>query len=114
MIEDANRPQMWGGRRLVPNVPVSNSPRNHVTGGVWASDLKGVVIDGFTYDGSASPGPCGVNCSNDNEVYSFHVTGANVLIADGSVRFLKDRTPIRIVAALVTYQGAEIVSADSN
>jgi len=53
-----------------------------------------------------------VNCSNDNEIFSFHPGGSNVLIADGSVRFLKDRTPIRIIASLVTRQGGEIVSAD--
>jgi len=113
MIEVANRPQFWRGRRLVPGSPLSNSPRNHVTGGAWASDLKSIVIDGFTYDGSATPGPCGVNCSNDNEIYSLHTAGANVLMGDGSVRFLKDRTPIGIVAALVTRQCGEVLSADS-
>ncbi|WP_422923377.1 DUF1559 domain-containing protein [Singulisphaera sp. PoT] len=113
VIEVSNRPQFWRGRGMVPGTPVSNSPRNHVTGGVWASDLKGVVIDGATYDGSVSPGPCGVNCSNDNEIYSFHSTGSNVLMADGSARFLKDRTPIGIVAAMVTRQGGEVVSSDA-
>lgn len=114
MIEDANRPQFWRGRRPVPGDPPMNSPRNHVTGGVWASDLKGVVIDGFSADGSASPGPCGVNCSNDNEIYSFHPMGANVLMGDGSVRFLKAQASIRIIAALVTRQGGEIIPADGD
>ena len=112
MIEDSSRPQLWHSRRQINANPLSNSPRNHVTGGVWASDLKAPVIDGATYDGSLIPGPCGVNCSNDNEIFSFHPGGSNVLIADGSVRFLKDRTAIGVVAALVTRQGGEIVSAD--
>jgi prepilin-type N-terminal cleavage/methylation domain-containing protein/prepilin-type processing-associated H-X9-DG protein len=113
VVEVANRPQFWRGQRLVSGSPLSNSPRNHVTGGVWASDLKGVVIDGFTADGSATPGPCGVNCANDNEIYSFHPAGSNVLMADGSTRLLKAGTPIGVVAALVTYKGGEVVSSDS-
>ncbi len=113
LIEDSSRPWLWQGRRFVPPTPPTASPKNSVTGGVWASNLKAVVIDGATYDGSLIPGPCGVNCSNNNEIFSFHPGGANVAMADGSVRFLKDRVPIRIIAALVTRQGAEITSADS-
>ena len=112
VLEDSSRPQLWHARRQVPGSPLTTSPRNYVTGGVWASDLKGVIIDGATYDGSLIPGPCGVNCSNDNEVFSFHPGGTNILIADGSVRFLKAQTPIRIIAGLVTRQGGEILSAD--
>jgi len=112
VVENADRPRFWRGRQAMPSSPLSNAPRNHVTGGVWASDLKGVIIDGFSNDGSSSPGPCGVNCSNDNEVYSFHPTGANVLLADGSVRFLKQQASIRVVGALVTRQGGELISSD--
>ena len=112
VLENSCRPQLWHARHLINPTPLSTSPRNYVTGGVWASDLKGVVIDGATYDGSLIPGPCGVNCSNDNEIFSFHPGGANILVADGSVRFLKDRIPIGIIAALTTRQGAEVISAD--
>ncbi len=118
MVEDSSRPQMWRVRKLVPPAPVTTSPRNYVTGGVWASNLKGIVIDGASQDGSIIPTPsgplqpCGVNCTGDNEIFSFHPGGANVLMADGSVRFLKDRIPIHIIAALVTRQGGEITSAD--
>ena len=111
-IEDSSRPWLWQGRRFVNPTPPTASPKNSVTGGVWASNLKAVVIDGSTYDGSLIPGPCGVNCSNNNEIFSFHPGGANVAMADGSVRFLRGQTPIRIVAALVTRQGSEITSAD--
>ena len=86
VVEDSNRPQMYHGRGLVPGDPVTSPVRVYVTGATWASDLKGLVVDGATYDGSVIPGPCGVNCSNDNEIYSFHLGGANVLMADGSVR----------------------------
>ncbi len=113
VIEDSSRPWLWQGRRFVPPNPPTTSPKNSVTGGVWASNLKAVVIDGATYDGSLIPGPCGVNCTNNNEIFSAHPGGANVTMADGSVRFLKAQIPIRLIAALVTRQGAEITSADS-
>jgi prepilin-type N-terminal cleavage/methylation domain-containing protein/prepilin-type processing-associated H-X9-DG protein len=44
---------------------------------------------------------------------SFHPGGANVTMADGSVRFLKDSTNINTVWALGSRNGGEIVSADS-
>lgn len=113
VVEDASRPWYWEARHFVPPTPPTASPKNSVTGGVWASNLKGVVIDGATYDGSLIPGPCAVNCTNNNEIFSFHPGGANVGMADGSVRFLKSQVPIRIAAALTTRQGGEITSADS-
>ena len=119
VVEDSSRPQMWRVRKLVPPMPVSTSPRNTVTGGVWASNLKGILIDGASADGSivtSSKGPlqtCAVNCTSDSEIFSFHPGGANVGMADGSVRFLKDRIPITIIATLITRQGGEIISSDS-
>jgi prepilin-type processing-associated H-X9-DG protein len=53
-----------------------------------------------------------MNCSNDNEVYSFHPGGANALVADGSVRFLRESINIRTLAALATRAGGETVSLD--
>jgi prepilin-type N-terminal cleavage/methylation domain-containing protein/prepilin-type processing-associated H-X9-DG protein len=44
---------------------------------------------------------------------SFHPGGANVTMADGSVRFLKDSTNINTVWALGSRGGGEIVSSDS-
>jgi prepilin-type N-terminal cleavage/methylation domain-containing protein/prepilin-type processing-associated H-X9-DG protein len=44
---------------------------------------------------------------------SYHPGGANVTMADGSVRFLKDSTNINTVWALGSRGGGEIVSSDS-
>jgi prepilin-type processing-associated H-X9-DG protein len=44
-------------------------------------------------------------------VYSLHPGGANILFADGSVRFLKAGLDVRIFARLVTHAGGEVVSA---
>ena len=77
---------------------------------MWASHNKGFLIDGSQPNGYTvtPPGPCPVNCSNDNEVYSFHTGGANALMADGSVRFLRETLSLRSLTALVTRQGGEI------
>ena len=63
-----------------------------------------------TRDGSAQPGPCAVNCSNNQEIYGFHPGGVNVLFSDGSVRFVKQTIDIRIMARLMTRAGGEVVS----
>lgn len=44
---------------------------------------------------------------------SFHPGGANIALTDGSVRFLKSSTDMRIVWALGSREGAEVLSADS-
>jgi prepilin-type processing-associated H-X9-DG protein len=44
-------------------------------------------------------------------VYSFHPGGANAVFADGSVHFLKADINIRVLTALVTRAGGEVVSA---
>ena len=54
-----------------------------------------------------------VNCTSNNEIYSFHPGGANALFADGSVHFVKDVASTRpIFVALITRAGGEIISAD--
>ena len=57
------------------------------------------------------------NATNQPGVYglsSRHPGGANVLICDGSVRFLKDSTSIQTIWALGSRAGGEIISADSS
>jgi prepilin-type N-terminal cleavage/methylation domain-containing protein/prepilin-type processing-associated H-X9-DG protein len=104
IAECAGRDDLWQqGRR------VSDSGR---LGGPWAIPANGLAIKGSSSDGASHPGPCVINCTNDREVYSFHPGGANTLFADGSVHFLKADISIRILAALVTRAGGEVVSAN--
>jgi prepilin-type N-terminal cleavage/methylation domain-containing protein/prepilin-type processing-associated H-X9-DG protein len=101
MAECAGRPQLQQGRKPVPNVLLS--------GGPWAS--RNLLLGrGATPDGTAPYGECAINCTNEHEVYSFHPGGANVVLADGSVRFLRADIGIRVFAQLVTRAGGEVVS----
>jgi hypothetical protein len=49
-----------------------------------------------------------VNDTPVDELYSDHVSGLNLGMADGSVRFLSDTTPKRIIDALATRAGEEL------
>jgi prepilin-type processing-associated H-X9-DG protein len=55
--------------------------------------------------GTAAPGNYGMS--------SFHPGGANVVMCDASVRFLKDSTSMPTVWALASRAGGEIISSDS-
>ncbi|HXG12874.1 MAG TPA: DUF1559 domain-containing protein [Gemmataceae bacterium] len=103
LAEVAGRPQLF--RRGTMGMGVGTAPN-----GPWASALTSLVISGSTPDGLNQPGECALNCTNNDEIYSFHAGGANLLFADGSVRFVGERVHIRVVAALVTPRGGELVS----
>ena len=47
------------------------------------------------------------------QMYSEHPGGANILLGDGSVRFIKSTVNQRAWAALATIRGGEVISADS-
>jgi prepilin-type processing-associated H-X9-DG protein len=54
----------------------------------------------------------GNNAGNNDEIASFHPSGANILMGDGSVRFLKDTVNVVTLRGLVTLSGGEVLSAD--
>jgi prepilin-type N-terminal cleavage/methylation domain-containing protein/prepilin-type processing-associated H-X9-DG protein len=76
--------------------------------GGWADATSGAsALYGSSADGTITPGTCGINCSNDYGLYSFHASGCNAVFADGSVRFLKASVDIRILCAAITRAGGE-------
>jgi prepilin-type processing-associated H-X9-DG protein len=104
VTEDAGRPWLWrAGKRLTDQT---------VLGGPWQGYNNGIILQGSTPDGTARPGPCAINCTNDREVYSFHPGGANAVFADGHVRFLPAGMSLPTLAALVTRAGGEVASPD--
>jgi prepilin-type N-terminal cleavage/methylation domain-containing protein/prepilin-type processing-associated H-X9-DG protein len=51
---------------------------------------------------------CAVNCNNSQGVFGFHTGGANVALADGSVRFLSTSTSVALLMAMATRDGGEV------
>jgi prepilin-type N-terminal cleavage/methylation domain-containing protein/prepilin-type processing-associated H-X9-DG protein len=49
----------------------------------------------------------------NDEIYSVHPGGANILFGDGSVRFLKEGLSVVVQRSLITPAGGEVVSADA-
>src|SRR5262249_30809745 len=105
ICEDAGRPDRYRVGKLV-------SGTGTFSGAGWADRDNEYITHGFTNDGVSNPGPCAVNCTNDNEIYGFHPSGAIIAMADGSARFLSTNVSIRIVGALITRAGGEQVPAD--
>jgi prepilin-type N-terminal cleavage/methylation domain-containing protein/prepilin-type processing-associated H-X9-DG protein len=81
-------------------------------GGAWADPFSYAHLDGSSADGIRGNGICLINCTSNNEIYSFHAGGANMLFSDGSVHFFKESMDPRIVCYMITRAGGEVVSAD--
>jgi prepilin-type N-terminal cleavage/methylation domain-containing protein/prepilin-type processing-associated H-X9-DG protein len=105
IAEDAGRPAAYQKGKRVGDL-------SNPEWGVWASRQFKIQPRGHTMDGTAFPGPCAVNCSNDRGVYSFHPGVANVGMGDGSVRTLREGLDIFVFYYLCTIQGGEVVSPD--
>jgi prepilin-type N-terminal cleavage/methylation domain-containing protein/prepilin-type processing-associated H-X9-DG protein len=122
VTESAGRPHLYRNGRLVATA----AGDNRVNGGGWcrpASDVS--LLIGSSPDGTTFPGPAGINATNgellgvyphpyygtlgSGQIYGFHSGGVNALFADGSVRFLKQTTDIRVLAAVVSRNGGEVV-----
>jgi prepilin-type N-terminal cleavage/methylation domain-containing protein/prepilin-type processing-associated H-X9-DG protein len=102
LTEDAGRPRAW--RAGLPGED------QVVLGCGWCGFNNPLTIQGSTPDGQTRPGSCALNCTNEGEVYSFHPGGANAVFADGSVHFLKVGIDLRVLAALVTRAGGEVLT----
>src|SRR5581483_5997020 len=101
LAEDVGRDPVWQMGQMVPN---------STSAGSWGNVGNQIVLIGFDPVARKQPGPCGINCNNDNEIYSFHTGGANVLCADGSVHFLNANTPIQVISDLITRAGGEVIA----
>jgi prepilin-type processing-associated H-X9-DG protein len=115
VVEDAGRPAHWlrtgrGPSNSVPGGGNANVVNGRVTGAGWADPANSIPLHGFTADGLHAPGPCPINCTNNNEAFSFHAGGMNVAFADGSVRFVRETVNIITYAAMITRAGGEISS----
>lgn len=121
-VESAGRPYVYRlGKRI------GDLPTNRTNAGGWSRPASDLSLDGSTYDGVLTPGPCPMNCTNGDdvgalafplpyygtegtgEIYSFHGTGANVAYGDGSIHYISTSIDIRDLARLVTAAGGEVI-----
>jgi prepilin-type N-terminal cleavage/methylation domain-containing protein/prepilin-type processing-associated H-X9-DG protein len=121
--ESAGRPYLYRQGKQIGDL---SSFR--VNAGGWCRPASDFSVDGSSYDGATSPGPCAINCTNGEdfanapfphpyygtegtaEAYAFHTGGANVVFGDGSVRLISADINIREFARLVTRAGGEITA----
>jgi prepilin-type N-terminal cleavage/methylation domain-containing protein/prepilin-type processing-associated H-X9-DG protein len=136
VVESAGRPYLYQNRVLVNQ----NYFADQVLGGGWCRPASDIWIIGFADKAGTIPGgPWVINAANgldtfgqypaavpagaalgtdgSGQMYAFHTSGTNVLMADGSVRFL-DADPVSgvspaVLAALITRGGGETVAAGS-
>jgi prepilin-type N-terminal cleavage/methylation domain-containing protein/prepilin-type processing-associated H-X9-DG protein len=74
-----------------------------------ADPTTGIIVKQSATTGNPS---CIINCTNNGEIYSFHLGGANLLFCDGSVHFVTPSVGLVTFAALFTKAGGETVEID--
>jgi prepilin-type N-terminal cleavage/methylation domain-containing protein len=133
LVEDAGRPAWCSNRGIVaPNgfTPVLGSYSARAIGpapqggGAWADPLNYNATNGADPGGSGiaagggfdgiplAPWTCASGCSNDSEIFSFHIGSSLVCFGDGSVRPLRNGLTMAQLAALLSRAGGEVISFD--
>ncbi len=112
--ELAGRNALWRrNQEISPTADPEAAMAQLVSGGAWADMLNGENwVEGRRFDGvdSGNGGPCAINCSNaKGNLYSFHSGGVQVLLGDGSARFLSENLAALTFASLITRGKGEIV-----
>jgi prepilin-type N-terminal cleavage/methylation domain-containing protein/prepilin-type processing-associated H-X9-DG protein len=111
--ECAGRPTFWvAGHK---KGPTQNDPgcgnfgvwNGRAIGGGWADADSIIPLHGFAPTGTECFGPCAINCTNNNETYSFHSGGASISYVDGHVEFVRADIDINVYASLVTRAGED-------
>lgn len=106
VVECSARPLVFRQRRPQPGL-------DNDQGIGWADSEGPFSLDGASAD--AQQEGCGLACpfamnqKNDNEPYSFHLSGGNCLFADGHVQFVHDSIPLATFASLCTMNAGEVV-----
>jgi prepilin-type N-terminal cleavage/methylation domain-containing protein/prepilin-type processing-associated H-X9-DG protein len=117
--ELAGTPDVYNrAKQKISPLPGAPAPANMSYGAGWANPYNGEHwLSGSPFDGNnphfpgvGDRGPCLINCSNYNGrgLYSFHTGGVNAVMADGSVRFLRDSMSTKQLAFAITSQRGDV------
>lgn len=114
-----------GGRIVAPASAADEAAFQSILGGgAWVDPFNGNwELTGRPYDGGTGTewnGPCAVNCSNAKThphralqdaagLYSWHTGGAQILLGDGSVRFISENISGINMASLISRAGGEVL-----
>ncbi len=113
LVERAGAPDLWGPSLTRIATVDSNAFAQNPAG--WSQMEAQFVL-------AAGPGQQFVNAWNgvssaDSQhlagIYAFHPGGANVLMADGSVKFIKATVSGDVISALASRAGGEVISSDA-
>lgn len=114
----ANEPMLmqWLGT-CASSVTTARFPRTMTLGQYWAVGLPVLTLGNVILAPNPKYPNCGfLNSYNSGGMFtlsSYHPGGCNIVLGDGSVRFLKDSTSLQTVWALGSRAQGEVISADS-
>ncbi len=111
--------KVWAmGQARGPLCDVCTSP-NFAMGPAWNDwqwstglDLQGRAPNTWKNGAGANAsagGSCAINCSNYNNYYSFHTGGAQILLVDGSVRFISQNLDLETLARLFHVNDGQVL-----
>jgi len=104
--ECAGRSAIWEMGKQVPGSP-SPGQRSESAWGDYDTEF---FVHGSNLDNSG--GSCFMNCTNNNEMYSFHQGGVQVVMGDGHVFFLSKNAKPYAIAGMVSRDGGEVYNLE--
>jgi prepilin-type processing-associated H-X9-DG protein len=111
--------QQWLSACSAASASTGRKSKTPTLGEDYISALVGYTMGNLIVPPDSKAPNCNVNPNgtiDDPGTYglsSYHPGGANVLVADGSVRFLKDSVDNQTLWALGSRAGGEVISSDS-
>ncbi len=103
LVECSGRPHTWvAGKQTVTSAG---------TTGAWANNTNDINVEGSEPGGTATNTATAIaplNNTNSGEIYSFHTGGSNIVMGDGSVRFLRQSVKLRALVIMCTRAGGEV------